>query len=138
MVGHPPQEWQTQGSPSAFPGFTSNFKTATPLDALLGAWCHRVSVYILTELGNVAWGYCLDGQVARRPPQEWQTQGWPSAFPGQLIPVILKLLLRWLPCQVPGAIGSVLRLVHLVPVYCDQVSVPSTVCIVFTTNPSVY
>ena len=32
-----------------------------------------------------------------------------------------KLALRWLPCQAPGVIGSVLGLVSPVSVYCDWV-----------------
>ena len=31
----------------------------------------------------------------------------------------LKLALQWLPCQVPGVIGSALGLVGSVSVYCD-------------------
>ena len=33
----------------------------------------------------------------------------------------LKLALQWLPCQVPGVIGSALGLVGPVSVYCDWV-----------------
>ena len=33
----------------------------------------------------------------------------------------LKLALQWLPCQAPGVIGSALRLVGPVSVYCDWV-----------------
>ena len=29
------------------------------------------------------------------------------------------MVLQWLPCQVPGVIGSVLGLVGVVSVYCD-------------------
>ena len=32
-----------------------------------------------------------------------------------------KLALQWLPCQAPGVIGSALRLVGPVSVYCDWV-----------------
>ena len=32
-------------------------------------------------------------------------------FPGRVIPVTSKLVLRWLPCQAHGVIGSVLGLV---------------------------
>ena len=39
----------------------------------------------------------------------------------RVIPVTSKLALQWLPCQVPGVIGSVLGLVGLVSVYCDWV-----------------
>ena len=33
----------------------------------------------------------------------------------------LKIALQWLPCQVPGVMGSVLGLAGLVSVYCDWV-----------------
>ena len=42
-------------------------------------------------------------------------------FPGGVTPVIQKLVLQWLPCQVPGVPGSVLGLVGPVSVYCDWV-----------------
>ena len=42
-------------------------------------------------------------------------------FLGLVIPLTSKLALQWLPCRVPGIIGSVLRLVGLVSVYCDWV-----------------
>ena len=42
-------------------------------------------------------------------------------FRGRAIPVTSKLALRWLPCQAPGGIGSVLGLVGPVSVYCDWV-----------------
>ena len=31
----------------------------------------------------------------------------------------LKLVLQWLPCQVPGVIGIALGLADVVSVYCD-------------------
>ena len=37
------------------------------------------------------------------------------------MPLTSKLVLKWLPCQAPGAIGSVLGLVGPVSVYCDWV-----------------
>ena len=37
------------------------------------------------------------------------------------IPVTSKLALRWLPCQAPGVIGSVLGQVDRVSVYCNWV-----------------
>ena len=40
-----------------------------------------------------------------------------SFFPGQVIPVISKVSLQWLPCQAPGVIGSALGLVGSVSVY---------------------
>ena len=40
-------------------------------------------------------------------------------FPGWVIPVNYNLIAQWLPCQVPGVIGSVLGLVGPVSVYCD-------------------
>ena len=42
-------------------------------------------------------------------------------FPGKVIPVTLKLVLQWLPSQVPGISGSVLGLVSLGSVYWDWV-----------------
>ena len=42
-------------------------------------------------------------------------------FRGRVIPVSLKLAFQWLPCQAPGAIGSVLGLVGPVSIYCDWV-----------------
>ena len=42
-------------------------------------------------------------------------------FLGRVIPVTKKLALQWLPCQVPGVIGSALGLVGPVSVYCDWV-----------------
>ena len=42
-------------------------------------------------------------------------------FRGRVIPVTQKLALQWLPCQVPGVIGSALGLVGPVSVYCDWV-----------------
>ena len=42
-------------------------------------------------------------------------------FSGQVIAVILKLALQWLPSQVPDIIGSALELVSPVSVYCDWV-----------------
>ena len=42
-------------------------------------------------------------------------------FRGRVIPVTSKLALQWLPCQVPGVIGSALGLVGPVSVYCDWV-----------------
>ena len=45
----------------------------------------------------------------------------PRFFRGRVIPVTYKLALQWLPCQVPGMIGSVLGLVGPVSVYCDWV-----------------
>ena len=38
-----------------------------------------------------------------------------------VIPVTSKLALKWLPCQAPGVIGSVMGLVDPVSVYCDWV-----------------
>ena len=35
------------------------------------------------------------------------------------------LVLRWLPCQAPGLIDSVLRLVGSVSVYCDWAKIES-------------
>ena len=45
----------------------------------------------------------------------------PGFFRGRVIPVTIKLALQWLPCQVPGVIGSALGLVGPVSVYCDWV-----------------
>ena len=45
----------------------------------------------------------------------------PGFFQGRVIPVTYKLGLQWLPCQVPGVIGSVLGLVGQMSVYCDWV-----------------
>ena len=42
-------------------------------------------------------------------------------FPGQVTPVTYKMALQWLPCQAPGVIGSALRVVGPVSVYCDWV-----------------
>ena len=42
-------------------------------------------------------------------------------FRARVIPVTSKLALLWLHCQAPGVIGSALRLVDLVSVYCDWV-----------------
>ena len=42
-------------------------------------------------------------------------------FRGRVIPVTLKLALKWLPCQAPGVIGSALGLVGPVSVYRDWV-----------------
>ena len=42
-------------------------------------------------------------------------------FPGQIMPVTLKLALHWLHCQAPGDVGSVLGLIGPVSVYCDWV-----------------
>ena len=42
-------------------------------------------------------------------------------FPGRVIPVTYKLAFKWLPCQAPGIIGSVLGMVGPVLVYCDWV-----------------
>ena len=42
-------------------------------------------------------------------------------FQGRVIPMTLKLVLKWLPCQAPGVIGSPLGLVSPVSVYCDWV-----------------
>ena len=39
-----------------------------------------------------------------------------------------KLALQWLLCQAPGDIGSALRLVGLVSVYCDWVRVETLIC----------
>ena len=61
----------------------------------------------------------------RRPPLEWKIRGSNPAcdgiFLGRVIPVTLKLALRWLPCLAPGIIGSALGLVGPVSVYCDWV-----------------
>ena len=43
-------------------------------------------------------------------------------FPSRLISVTEKMVLRWLPCQAPGVLGSALGLVGPVSVYCDWVS----------------
>ena len=40
-------------------------------------------------------------------------------FPGCFIPVTSKLVLQWLPCQVPGVIGSALGVVCPVSVFCE-------------------
>ena len=40
-------------------------------------------------------------------------------LPGQVMPVTSNLALQLLPCQVSGAIGSALRMVGPVSVYCD-------------------
>ena len=66
------------------------------------------------------------GLVVRRPPRERKVQGSNPAlrrdfFRGRVIPVTSKLALQWLPCQVPGVIGSVLGLVGPMSVYCDWV-----------------
>ena len=45
----------------------------------------------------------------------------PGFLRGRVIPVTSKSALRWLPCQAPGIVGSVLGLVSLVSVYCDEV-----------------
>ena len=42
-------------------------------------------------------------------------------FSGVVIPEIYKFALQWLPCQAPGAIGSVLGMVGPVSLYCDWV-----------------
>ena len=42
-------------------------------------------------------------------------------FPGSSHTSDLKSALRWLPCQAPSAVGSVLGLVGPVSVYCDWV-----------------
>ena len=42
-------------------------------------------------------------------------------LPGRIIPVTLKMVLQWLPCQVPGVIGSALRLVGLASAFYDLV-----------------
>ena len=61
----------------------------------------------------------------RRPPQK--RKAWCSnptcdrIFPGPVLPVTSILVLQWLPCQAPGAIGLALGLIGLVSVYCDWV-----------------
>ena len=68
---------------------------------------------------------CLVGLVGRCPPWERKIPGSNPAcagfFRGQVIPVTSKLALQWLPCQVPGVVGSALGLVGLVSVYYDWV-----------------
>ena len=44
-----------------------------------------------------------------------------SFLPGRVIPVTSTLVLRWLPCQAPGVMGSALGLVSPVSVYSDWV-----------------
>ena len=47
--------------------------------------------------------------------------GFAGIFPGRVILVTSILALQWIPCQVPGVIGSVLGLVGPVSVYSDWV-----------------
>ena len=42
-------------------------------------------------------------------------------FPGRVIPLAYRLVLQWLSCHVPGAVGSVLGLVGPVSIYCEWV-----------------
>ena len=58
----------------------------------------------------------VSGLAVRCQLPERQTWGSNLAFPGLDKPVTWKLALQWLPCQVPGVIGSVLGLVGLVSV----------------------
>ena len=53
------------------------------------------------------------------PTREFDPRCLSGAFPGPVIPVTYKQALQWLPSQAPGLIGSVLRLVCQVSVYCD-------------------
>ena len=70
-------------------------------------FCLFVCLFIATSLA----------QWLRRPPREREISGSNPAR----APVTSKLALRWLPCQAPGVIGSVLGLVGPVSVYCDWV-----------------
>ena len=42
-------------------------------------------------------------------------------LPGGVIPVTKILVLQWLPCLVPGSVGSALGLAGPVSVHCDWV-----------------
>ena len=50
-------------------------------------------------------------------PQEQEIGVSPPAFPGQVIPGTDRLVLKWLPSQASGVVGSVLGLVGPVSVY---------------------
>ena len=49
-------------------------------------------------------------------------------FRGRVIPVTETLAFQWLPCQVPGVVGSALGLVGPVSVYCDWVRWKALIC----------
>ena len=48
-----------------------------------------------------------DGLVVKAPASRAADWEMLSAFPDQVIPVTETLVFQWLPCQVPGVIGSV-------------------------------
>ena len=64
------------------------------------------------------YSYRLVGLVVMSSAPRAEEPGFESRlrrdfFRGRVIPVTSKLTLRWLPCQAPGVIGSVLELVGL-------------------------
>ena len=69
--------------------------------------------------------YRLVGLVVKASTSRVEDHGFKSLalgfYQGRVIPMTKKLALQWLPCQVPGVIGSVLGLVSPVSVYCDWV-----------------
>ena len=59
--------------------------------------------------------------VVRRQSRQRQTRRSPPAFLGRIIPVTYMLELELLPCLPPVVLGSLLRLVGLMSVFCDWV-----------------
>ena len=69
--------------------------------------------------------YSFVGLVVKASASRAEDPGFESHlrrnFPGSSHTVTSKLALMWLPCQAPGVILSVLRMVGPVSVYCDWV-----------------
>ena len=76
-----------------------------------------------TSRHNAAKTDCLVGLVVKASVLRAEDPGFESRLQrdnsGSSHTSDLKLALQWLPCQVPGMIGSVLGLVGPVSIYCD-------------------
>ena len=91
-------------------------------------WCSGVSVteslhYLLSspQTKDRLVGLVVKASVSGAEDPGFESRLRRDFFPGRVIPVTSKLTHQWLPCQVPGVIGSALWLVGPVSAYCDWV-----------------
>ena len=80
---------------------------------------------IYFRLCQLSWNFHLIGLVVKASASRGADPGFNSRF---LWVESYQLALQWLPCPVPGIIGSALGLVDLVSVYCDLMRDQSLMC----------